>query len=243
MSALFATLPESGRAARVRRSPAGVVASIVLHAAVITLVVRATLDARDRFPGPAASRVTRIIYRPATPEPLPPAAPGRSASPGGGLAAPTPVPQRMPSPRLPLVLDDVVGSSLPTSAAVLGEFAPGTTGGEREAGRGGDGPPVGGVFSAPQVDVSAVMLPGGRSPRYPEALRAAGTGGRVVVHFVVDTAGRVEPATVRVVASTDELFAAAVRATLPSLRFTPARANGGRVRQLVELPFDFEIGR
>lgn len=44
-----------------------------------------------------------------------------------------------------------------------------------------------------------------------------------------------------VVSSSHDLFAASARAALPALRFSPAEAGGRRVRQLVELPFAFEL--
>jgi protein TonB len=102
------------------------------------------------------------------------------------------------------------------------------------------GPGAGDVFTGPQVE-RAAALHGTVAPRYPATLRERGIEGSVTLRFVVDTAGRVEPASVVVVASTHDLFAVAARATLPTLRFTPAAAGGRPVRQLVELPFTFEI--
>jgi periplasmic protein TonB len=78
-------------------------------------------------------------------------------------------------------------------------------------------------------------------PQYPERLRAAGVTGRVVVRLVVDTLGRVEPASVAIRESAHDLFAQAVRAVIPSLRFVPAEAGGRRVRMLVDLPFEFRL--
>jgi hypothetical protein len=41
--------------------------------------------------------------------------------------------------------------------------------------------------------------------------------------------------------SSHDLFAQAIRAVLPSLRFTPAVAGGRKVRMLVDLPFEFRL--
>jgi periplasmic protein TonB len=90
------------------------------------------------------------------------------------------------------------------------------------------------------VDRIAAMLAPLR-PRYPDQLRAAGVTGRVVVRLVVDTVGRVEPASVVIRESSHDLFAQAVRAVLPSLRFVPAEAGGRKVRMLVDLPFEFRL--
>ena len=78
-------------------------------------------------------------------------------------------------------------------------------------------------------------------PRYPELLRSAGVGGEVVAQFVVDTLGRVEVGSVRVLRATHPLFAQAVERTLPVARFIPAEAGGHRVRQLVQQPFAFAV--
>jgi protein TonB len=94
--------------------------------------------------------------------------------------------------------------------------------------------------TAATVDRAAAMLAAPR-PRYPDQLRAAGVTGRVVVRLVVDTAGRVELASVTVREASHELFAQTVRAVLPSLRFTAAEARGRKVRMLVDLPFEFRL--
>lgn len=242
MSALFAALPESGHAARARRSPAAVAISVVLHAAIVAVVVQATLrDADASAPRPAPPDV--LIWFP--PPPPAPTVARRSLS-SHGPAAPGRRPTvevRTIPPLPPLVgTSDIRTEPLPTPGGIVDLFDQGAAAGGEPTGAGA-GPPEGGVHSVRQVEVPAAMLAGGRSPRYPESLRASRTEGRVVVQFVVDTTGRVEPGTVRVVSSSDDRFAAAVRTALPSLRFAPARAGGGRVRQLVELPFEFAIDR
>lgn len=78
-------------------------------------------------------------------------------------------------------------------------------------------------------------------PRYPEALRSAGISGRVLVQFAVDTAGRVELQSVRVLESTHEQFERAVRDVLPRYRFVPAEVGGKRVRMTAQMPFEFAI--
>jgi protein TonB len=67
--------------------------------------------------------------------------------------------------------------------------------------------------------------------------------GRVVVRLVVDTVGRVEPATITIRESSHDLFTQAVRAILPALRFVPAEAGGRRVRMLVDIPFEFRLNQ
>jgi len=78
-------------------------------------------------------------------------------------------------------------------------------------------------------------------PRYPETLRQGGIGGRVLVQFSVDTTGRVDMASVRVLQSTHDLFTQAVRSALGAFRFRPAEVNGKRTAALAEMPFEFQV--
>ena len=93
------------------------------------------------------------------------------------------------------------------------------------------------------VDVGAKQIPGTGVLRYPAAMRMANRDGEVFAMFVVDERGLVDMATFRVVSSTDPEFTAAVREALPTIRFRPARKQGRAVRQVVEQPFTFTLGR
>lgn len=76
---------------------------------------------------------------------------------------------------------------------------------------------------------------------YPEELRGKGVGdGEVLAQFVVDTTGRAEMSSYKVLQTTHELFGNAVRQVLPSMRFIPAEVGGRKVRQLVQTPFVFK---
>jgi protein TonB len=107
-----------------------------------------------------------------------------------------------------------------------------------------DGAPTEGDSDEPAtmatVDRPAALL-SPPSPRYPEQLRAARVTGRVVARFVVDTTGRIEPASIVIRESSHDLFAQAVRAVLSGLRFVPAEVGRGKVRMLVDLPFEFRL--
>jgi TonB family protein len=81
--------------------------------------------------------------------------------------------------------------------------------------------------------------PNNRPPRYPDALRSANIQGEVLVQFVVDTTGRAEMNTFKVLRSTDMLFTSAVRRAVPDFEFEPAMIANGKVRQLVQMPFYF----
>ncbi|NJN05990.1 MAG: hypothetical protein HC814_05950 [Rhodobacteraceae bacterium] len=60
---------------------------------------------------------------------------------------------------------------------------------------------------------------------------------------MVDTLGRVEPGSFRVLDSAHPLFERAVRDALGAMRFVPAEAGGRRVRQVVEQSFLFTLRR
>lgn len=92
-----------------------------------------------------------------------------------------------------------------------------------------------------QPDKAVVIARGSTMPRYPEILREAGVEGEVLARFIVGEDGTVDPASLTVLRSTHELFSAAVRSALPSMRFTPAESDGRAVRQQVEQPFTFSI--
>jgi hypothetical protein len=78
----------------------------------------------------------------------------------------------------------------------------------------------------------------------PATVRQPGTfawiGGptKVIAQFVVDTVGRAEVETFKVIEG-DRDAAAAVREGLPTARYAPAVRDGCRVRQLTQQPFLF----
>jgi TonB family protein len=93
-----------------------------------------------------------------------------------------------------------------------------------------------------QVDQPAHMRPDTPTPAYPDKLRRAGIEGEVDAEFTVDTTGRVDQAAgIKITDATNDLFAAAVRSALPSMRFYPAEISRHKVRQLVQQPFTFMI--
>jgi len=244
MRRILARLPESSRSRRGATSRAGTAVSVVAHTALVTLAVvatgRSSIDARPR---PVDEHP--VVYTVLPDDPPAPSSRGPRSAGGPTTRPATPLPPSRPF--TPPVVDvvDVVDVAA-RGAVVIGErwtSSSGMVGGRAgDGGSGGDGA-GGGTYDARGVEVEAALRPGAPVPRYPESLRSERIEGRVVARFVVDTTGRVEPASVRIVASEHPLFTSAVRATLPSLRFTPARAHGAKVRQLVELPFEFSIER
>ncbi len=76
---------------------------------------------------------------------------------------------------------------------------------------------------------------------YPPMLRSARIEGQVLAQFVVDTLGRVELESCKVLKSSHELFSWAVKQALPAMRFQPAMVGGRKVRQLVQKPYLFSL--
>jgi len=97
------------------------------------------------------------------------------------------------------------------------------------------------VFSELWVDSAVTRMEGSGAPLYPAEMLRNQVDGIVFAQFVVDTAGRVDRRTVRILTSTDPLFTAAVQEALVEMQFRPAVYANHRVPQLVEEHFLFTI--
>jgi len=80
-------------------------------------------------------------------------------------------------------------------------------------------------------------------PAYPPLLQQAGIEGRVMVQAIIDTTGRVEPNSVRVVESANPGFDQPAKNVVLRSLFRPGRVYGRAVRVLVAIPIDFKIQR
>jgi len=78
-------------------------------------------------------------------------------------------------------------------------------------------------------------------PTYPARLREAGIQGQVVIEAIVDTLGRVEPGSMRVVASDWADFDGPALVTIRGALFRPGRVFGKGVRVLVRVPVAFRL--
>lgn len=236
------TLPES--APRRQRSLGGTILSASLHATVIGATLAATGISAEP-PRRAEPRAQSLVYvRPLAQPPR--SAPPARTPPRAVVRAPQDPPVVVPP--TPLVTNPViVPSTLPLSSEPLGAPFDSTVSLANPAGSegdSGDGAPAGDdtPMSAFSVDREVVPLRG-VTPRYPGVLANAGVEGSVVMQFVVDTLGRVERASIRAMRVDQALFEQSVREALARMRFVPAEAGGRKVRQLVEQPFTFALGR
>jgi protein TonB len=130
------------------------------------------------------------------------------------------------------VVDHVPG--VPNGSSFWGDTLAALGGSTIDTSRGGE------TWNASET--SARLLHAAR-PRYPEMLRAAGVSGRVLVRFVVDTGGYVQPASITIVQSSHDLFSRAVRDVMPAMRLIPAEVGGRRVPMLAEMAFEFALDR
>jgi TonB family protein len=166
------------------------------------------------------------------PEPTPPSAP---RSPLRG-----PMPWSLPVIDPPLLASLEIVSSGPTVADLLASAS------ERGATPGRNTTSPSGVTTGSSAALRGelevddpVQLLEQPSLRYPPALAQAGVAGHVELEFVVDTLGRVEPPSVRTLASTHPEFEAAARRAVLVSRFRPARWHGQVVRQMARQSFRF----
>lgn len=221
---------------RPRKRAWGTVASVVVHGVIIGLAVAATARANapvvQRNPGP-----TWIPVQPPH-DPVPTSTDTRRGGTGGGSTGhfsppgpftSTPIDVDTPVPTTPLP-----GSGSDPDSTLIHEIG-GGPGHGGDVGLGGNG-----LASDATVD-TPVRAIADQPPRYPELLRSAGISGSVTIRFVVDTTGRAELSSVRVIESSHQLFTDAVLASLRQARFTPGELSGHRVRTLVERSFRFDI--
>jgi TonB family protein len=225
---MLTRLPETG-AARERRW-GSIVPSVVLHVGVITAAVFAQAGGVEA-PKPSFHVDTLVFQSPVLPD-----RPVGSAGTGGGGSSVKQLPP-LPSPNfdattIPETTAPTIWPSSSDSAGLDGLLTDGLPGTPAST----PGSVIGEAAADEPVRVRVESV-----PRYPATLRAIGAEGAVEMEFVVDTTGRVDPATPRVISSPDERFTAAVRSSLRDARFVPGRYHGHAVRTLVRRAYHFEL--
>lgn len=224
------------------RTRSAAVLSLVVHLGLAGTAVAAT--ATHVLPEPEPEPIADLLYIPTPAPQVPPrakpAAPARPVTPElPSTTPPLDVPVDVPS-TLPPIDPNATATTTPDygTSTPSGPVGDGTDPAGTATGSGDDAP-----FWFEDVERAAAPLGRQRQPRYPEALRSARVEGGVTVTFVVDTLGRVEPASIRITESAHALFEPAVQAALKQTRFRPARVRGGPVRQLVQQRFVFALTR
>jgi protein TonB len=213
------------------------VVSLVLHVVIGYAAVKATAGAAETMK--AIIQDTTMVFLKA-PEPPPPP---KVEIPPEAIVTTNPPPQGfqtvMPPTEIPKEIPPVNLSERFNAADFSGK---GVEGGIAAGIVGGTGPVTGETFLEAQVDdpVQQINIP---RPRYPPVLQSAGIAGSVDVQYVVDTTGHAEPASWKVMKSTNKQFEQPAREAIMKGVFKPARIKGQAVRQLVQQRIAFNIGQ
>ncbi|HEX3867393.1 MAG TPA: energy transducer TonB [Gemmatimonadaceae bacterium] len=236
---MFDNLIES-RAKKQKRA-GGTLTSAVIHAIVISAAVYATAHASQELEKPKAEKVEFVTVKKDEPPP-----PKDVPKPPPDVVMKAPPPKGFQVLTAPIKIPDVL-PDIDLSKKVTNEedfSGKGVAGGIAKGVVGGTPTPVGGdnqTYFEFQVEKPVAAQPGNSAPRYPDMLRSANVEGEVLAQFTVDTTGRAEMNTLKILKSTHDLFTNAVRAALPNMKFYPAEVGGKHVRQLVQMPFQFSL--
>ncbi len=238
---MFNNLVESQ--AKKQKRLGGSLTSVILHAGVVAAMIVATANAGIREEEKKEEKVDFVEVK--KDEPKPPE-PEKPPPPPDAVAAPPPPKgfQVLSAPiEIPNIIPDIDLSKKVTDEA---DFSgKGVAGGVAKGVEGGKGPVPQGdqPYFDFQVEKPVVMAPGATGPAYPDMLRSAGIEGTVLAQFVVDTTGRADMGTFKVLKSDNDLFSNSVKNALQRMRFLPAEVGGRKVKQLVQQPFQFSLNR
>ena len=240
---MLGTLLESGPHRSIH--PGETMLSALIHSALLTVAVALTVRAGEQI---AEQRADDIIFAPLVEQkreepPPPPEAPkldqpavSLDKLPPKGfqvLSAPIDIPNRIPEIDLSKSLTDEADFS---GKGVQGGLARGVVGGLAKLDQAPDQP-----YLQSQVERTVEALPNNPVPRYPELMVRAQVEGVVRVQFIVDTLGRVEAGSIKVLSTPHPMLAGSVLDAVPKMRFRPAEISARKVRMLVEQPFEFYI--
>ncbi len=237
---MFNTLIESKP--QKQKTFGGTVLSVVLHAGLFALAVAVTANAGQQLR--EEKRQEDVNFVEVKKEPPPPE-PEKAPPPPEVVAAPPP-PKGFQVLTAPIEIPDKI-PEVDLSKAVTDEAdfsGKGVAGGTSKGVVGGTGPVnVDQPFFDFQVEKPALAREGNPSPRYPSMLQSSGVEGEVLVQFVIDTTGRADMKSFKVLKSSNDLFTQSVRSVLPEYRFYPAETGGRKVKMYVQMPFTFKINR
>ncbi len=211
--------------------------SAILHVVLIFGAVKATQGAAEAIKEITVD--TTMVFLKPPPEPPPPTPPENvvvSANPppqGFQLVAP---PENIPTEIPPVNLNERFDPKDFTGKGIEGGIATGVVG--------GTGPIIEGeVFLAAEVDETpqADNATGACTPKYPPVMESAGIPGKVVMQFVVNVNGRVDPGSFKVMSTTHKAFENPARDAMFKCPFKPGKSRGQPVRVLVQQSLSFTV--
>ena len=220
---MFDNLIESKRKADKKKAFGLGFVSLAGHSGIVLLAVIATLTA-----GQAAQDVlvdTTMVFvnqEEQKPEEQPPVVDIPQLKGFQTVVAPTDIPTNIP----PINLQEHFDPKDYTGTGVEGGISTGIAPDQ--------------VFMESVVEERPEVL-SGPQPQYPDLLRQAGIQGRVIVQAIIDTSGRAESPSVKVIQSPNPGFDQPAKTYVLRALFRPARVHGRAVRVLVNLPIDFKI--
>jgi TonB family protein len=199
-------------------------ASLVGHTGIVGLAVMATLTATQAAEEAPDTMMVFVNQQEQKQEEQPPVIDIPQLKGFQTVVAPTEIPTNIPPINLQEHFDpkDYTGSGV----------------------EGGTGTGI--VPSSDQVFLESVVeerpeILSGPQLQYPDLLRQAGIEGRAIVQAIIDTSGRAEPSSVKVVQSPNPGFDQSAKQYVLRALFRPARVHGRAVRVLINQPIDFKI--
>ena len=229
---MFSNLVESKP--KSSRRTGGTIFSFVAHYGLVLGMIYTSAQAAGAAEGPTEEKVRFV--EPKAPEPTP------KQNPPELIAAPTPpktVPVLVPPIDIPTSLPEIDLTHRVTNPNDFVDRRPTPT---AVGGLGRDSSVTSEqIYLDFQTEKPVSQAPNSAAPAYPDILRQAGVEGEALVSFVVDTTGRVDISTFKIIRATHDLFGVAVKNALPRMRFFPAELGDRKVRQLVQQPFSFAI--
>lgn len=227
--------------AKKQRSTGGTVISIILHTVLIAAAVVLTKKTAEALEKPKEEKVV-LAETKKEPEPEKPKEQPKPQEVVAQVAPPKGFQTPIPPVDVPDVIPDVDLSRKATDEADF--TGKGVQGGIAKGVEGGTGPVISDQpYFDFQVEKAAAAIAGSGAPAYPEMLKSSGVEGEALVQFIVDTTGRAELGSFKVLRATHDAFGQAVKASLPRMRFLPAEIGGRKVRMLVQQPFAFALNR
>jgi TonB family protein len=222
---VFDNLIESKRKKNGKRVLGLSVLSLTIHTVIIAGAVYATLNA-----GQADNKVkvdTALVYLAQQQQKPPEQQPVQLDVQLKGfqtVVAPDVIPQNLPPVNLQEKFDPKDYSGSGVEGGVANGLVP--TGNE--------------VFLENIVEEKPSVL-SGPIPVYPELLKQAQIQGRAIVQAVIDTLGRAEPNSVKILQSPNPGFDQSAKNYVLKALFRPARVHGRAVRVLINIPIDYKI--
>lgn len=241
---MFENLIESNR--KKQNSLGQTVVSMALHVGLIFGAIQATRGAAEVIREIAVD-TTMVFLKPPEAPPPPPEPPPENVvvsanPPPQGFQVITP-PDNIPTEIPPVNLNERFDPKDFTGKGVEGGIATGVVGGT------GPVPTIEGeVFLAAEVDETPQLTNAGScseamQSNYPPVMKSAGIAGRVVMQFVVNTDGKVDPGSVKVTNSSHKAFEEPARKAITSsaCTFKSGSSRGQPVRVLVQQAVSFKL--